>query len=112
MNLMAVPAALMSMTGGMVFSALMMTFVSSQSDKLSGTTLPLPRAWRMSARLLMLFDAGRFIVVSMWLGAVILYLMSFYSDVTIGRLIILSDSADLVVMVFTWFSFGPGMSGL
>ena len=75
MNLMAVPAALMSITGGMVFSALMMTFVSSQSDRLSGTTLPLPRAWRMSARLLMLFDAGRFIVVSMWLGAVILYLI-------------------------------------
>ena len=68
MNLIAVPAAFMSITSGMSFSAFTMTSVSSQSDRFSGIGPPPASACMMSALLLMLFDAGSVIVALSFSG--------------------------------------------
>ena len=70
---MAVPAAPMSITPGMSRRAAAITRVSSQSDRLAGSIVLPASAWIMSARLQMLLDAGRFMVVSIRLGACIVY---------------------------------------
>ena len=73
MKRMAVPAAFMSMVSGMSRSASNITSVSSQSDRLSGI-MPFPAsAFIMSARLLMLFEAGRSIVALIVSGALRIY---------------------------------------
>ena len=73
MNLMAVPAAFMSIVSGLSFRAFTITSVSSQSDRLSGM-IPLPAsALIIRALLLMLFDAGNFTVQSSAAGAVMMY---------------------------------------
>ncbi len=75
MKRMAVPAAMMSITSGVFSKAAITTEVSSQSERLPGRMLPPERAWMTSARLLMLFDAGRFIVARNDFGAMILYVI-------------------------------------
>ena len=52
-----------------------MTSVSSQSDKLSGTTWLPDSAWMISARFEMLFEAGNWAVCFSTFGAVIVYCM-------------------------------------
>ena len=69
---MAVPAAPILIVSGMSLRALTTAWVSSQSDKLFGNCPP-HKAWTIRARLLMLFDAGRFIVASRFFGAIISY---------------------------------------
>ena len=66
---MAVPAAMMSITGGMFLRAFTITLVSSQSDRLSGVISPPAKACMINALLLMLFEAGNLMVVSRCLGA-------------------------------------------
>ena len=70
---MAVPAALMSTTVSSPFRALIITSVSSHSERLCGMMSPCDRACITSARLLTLFEGGRFTAVSNVSGAVILY---------------------------------------
>ena len=78
---MAVPAAFMSMVCGMSRSAFTITSVSSQSERLRGMMLPWERACMMSARLLMLFEAGNFMVALNVDGAVMEYCIFFLSFV-------------------------------
>ena len=73
MNLMAVPAALMSMVSGMWRSASMITVVSSQSLRLLGRVVPPDSEYIISARFDMLFDAGNLTSVFSRAGAVIWY---------------------------------------
>ena len=70
---MAVPAAFMSITSGMSRKAFSITSVSSQSDMLPGTSLLPDNALIINALLLILFDAGRFIVAFILSGAVNTY---------------------------------------
>ena len=58
----AVPAAMMSMVSLFSASALIITNVSSQSDRLHGGVVPRASALMMSARLLILLEAGSCIV--------------------------------------------------
>ena len=59
---MAVPAAMISMVSLFPSNALIMTSVSSQSDRLHGGVVPWASALRISARLLMLLEAGNCMV--------------------------------------------------
>ena len=78
-NRMAVPAAMMSMVSpALACKARIMTCVSSQSDKFSGWSSPFPKALMMSARLLMLFEAGNWMVARMLSGGVILIFIFFF----------------------------------
>ena len=70
---MAVPAALMSMTSGMLLRAAMITSVSSQSLKLLGCMLLPAIALITRARLLILLEAGKLMLAFIWLGAFIVY---------------------------------------
>ena len=70
---MAVPAAFMSITSGMSHRAFFITSVSSHSDRLPRVSVPEDRACMIRARLLILFDAGRIISLSILSGAVIIY---------------------------------------
>ena len=60
----AVPAAFISTVCGRLFRALSITSVSSQSEMLSGRMSPPAKACIIRARLLMLFEAGSAMVVS------------------------------------------------
>ena len=70
---MAVPAAFMSISSGLSFSAFIITSVSSQSERFSGMVFPPASALMMRARLLMLFEAGSFTVQFSAAGAVMIY---------------------------------------
>ena len=72
---MAVPAAPMSITSGILLRAARITSVSSQCDRFSGVVAPPERAWIIKARLLMLFEAGRLMSASTLFGAVMRYVM-------------------------------------
>lgn len=76
MKRIAVPAAFMSMTGGMPLKASSITSVSSQSDMLPGVSLLPDKALIIKALLLILFDAGRFTVTFNFSGGVNTYFIS------------------------------------
>lgn len=66
---MAVPAAKISITSLPSVRAFIITCVSSQSDKFESTSSPFDRAWMIRARLLILLDAGSWIVAFICEGA-------------------------------------------
>ena len=74
---MAVPAALMLITSGILRSAAMMTSVSSQSLRLWGCNLHPAMALMTNARLLILLEAGKLILALSWRGALIVYFIFF-----------------------------------
>lgn len=74
-NRIAVPAPLMSISYGRRCIASIITSVSSQTERFCGSMSPHDSACMISARLLMLFDAGRAIVALIVWGAVIVYCM-------------------------------------
>ena len=81
MNRMAVPAAWMSMVSGMSFSALTMTSVSSQSLRLSGSSVPPDNAQMMSARFDILFEAGSATVARSLSGLLIVFVVIYVAKI-------------------------------
>ena len=75
MKRMAVPAALMSMVSGMLVRASTMTDVSSQSLRLSGSSLLPASAQMMSALFDMLFDGGKVMLACSSAGGWMVYVV-------------------------------------
>ena len=70
---------------GLYIMALTITSVSSQTERFCGSMSPHDSACMISARLLMLFDAGRAIVALIVWGAVIVYCMMLFVFLSIFR---------------------------
>ena len=70
MKRMAVPAALMSISAGMSCKARIITSVSSQSERFRGSMPPPESAWMIRARLLILLEAGSWMLARRLLGGV------------------------------------------
>lgn len=104
MKRMAVPAALILISSGIVRSASMITDVSSQSLRFSGSVLPPLSAWIISARFDMLFDAGRSTVMSSRLGAVSLYCFIDFCRIYGAKLRIIFRISKKVAEKFGYFT--------
>ena len=70
----------------------------------------------MSARLLMLFDAGSLMLVLIWRGALMIYCMFFFMYSLVYLIVLMGRLMRVAVALLRVFSvrffLGPGISGL
>ena len=113
---MAVPAAIISISYGLLASARVITRVSSQSERFCGSWLPPANALITKALLLILFDAGNTMSASICCGAVIMYFIIYFIFYLIlhSSLFPLHSSLNndwfQVELAFCFIACSPGVS--